>query len=50
MTVAQLIDILKTLPQELPVRIADWSEQYVGPGLLTDVKPTNDCVILDSDT
>ena len=28
MTVKQLIELLQTLPQDLPVYLADWSESY----------------------
>ena len=28
MTVKQLIELLQTLPQDLPVYLADWSEGY----------------------
>ncbi len=29
MTVKQLIELLQTLPQDLPVYLADWSEGYM---------------------
>jgi hypothetical protein len=31
MTVADMIIKLKTLPQDLPVCVADWNEEYLAP-------------------
>ena len=36
MTVSEFIERLKLLPGDLPVLIADWSEQYVNDSLLTE--------------